>query len=89
MSPKYVGYSNETLEAQLEVKAGDKIMCDLCQEQHELTAASDLENGEPVAGLLFYKCGESVFLGAVSGKLVIHTKPDASGDTPLGGEDKP
>ena len=70
----YIGFSNETLAKLLPAKAGDEIYCK-CGSRHRLVAADD---GSEL--LLFYRCGDQSFLGAVAGKLVVGTPSDVHGD---------
>ena len=78
MPTPYVGFSNDTLAAQPVVKRGDMITCTKCRGKHELTG-SEADDGT-VDLLLFYKCGDTTFLGAVDSRSVVGRKPDASGE---------
>lgn len=64
----YVYFANESLERLPAVKPGESIECPSCGESHELKG--DNHGG---TALLFYRCG------AVSGRLVVGVKADASG----------
>ncbi len=70
----YVGFSNETLRKCRPVKPGDKIHCPSCHQEHELVTADDGS-----ALLLFYKCGNTSYLGAINGRCTIETAADCSG----------
>lgn len=78
MSIPYVGYGNETLAKMPAVKDGEPIICPRCQGTHNLEAAKD-KDGNKTDVLMFYRCGEGDFLGAVAGKLVAGLKADVSG----------
>jgi hypothetical protein len=65
----YVGFSNQTLDRLPAVKPGDEITCGVCGKRHALEAAAD---GSTL--LLFYKCGETLYLGAVRGRSVVGQK---------------
>lgn len=77
MSTPYVGFGNDTLGKLPAAKAGGMILCPHCRAQHELKGGT--ENGKPTELLLFYKCGEKSYLGAVAGRLVINQPADVSG----------
>ena len=53
-------------------------MCKKCNKLHELEGGKD-SAGNPTEILLFYKCGENDYLGAVANKLVIDVIPTVSG----------
>jgi hypothetical protein len=74
----YIGFGNETLEKLPCVKAGDEIPCSQCGRTHILQAGTGAD-GQPSEGLLFYKCGDTSYLGAVKGRVVTWRKPDVSG----------
>lgn len=74
----FVGYGNDSLEKLPPAKAGNKILCPKCKQEHVLEAADD---GSEL--LLFYKCKGKVYLGAVGGRCVVLAKPDASGSVTL------
>jgi hypothetical protein len=73
MTP-YIGFGNDTLKRLPSVKPGDSIDCPTCKGKHKLEAASD---GSTL--LLFYKCGNQLYLGAIDGKCTIGVKADVSG----------
>ena len=73
MKTPYIGYGNDTLQRQPRVKAGDKIQCEHCDQQHVL------EDSDTPSILLFYKCGSKSYLAAINGQSIIGTKPDCSG----------
>jgi len=75
MKTPYIGFSNETLDKMPTVKAGDIIECQKCGGDHVLMAADD---GSEL--LLFYRCSGGLYLGAVAGKMMMHIKPDVSGE---------
>jgi len=79
----YVGFANETLERLKDVRKGDVIICPRCGKQHVLKAGRN-EKGEESDLILFYKCGEQIYLGAINGKLVAGVKPDAKGGIKCG-----
>jgi len=74
----YIGFDNQTLDGLPSVEAGHVFVCPRCGETHELVAPD--EGGDII---LFYRCSDKFYLGAVSGKLVIATKPDVSGKLSL------
>lgn len=74
MSTPYIGFGNDTLGKMPQVAIGDQIICPQCQCVHKLEGD---DNGGDL--LMFYRCGESSYLGAVARKLVAGLKPDVSG----------
>ncbi len=78
MTTPYIGFGNDTLGKLPRVTVGQKIVCPRCGLLHELEAGKN-DRGEPVDTLLFYRCGEKAYLGAVAGRLTIKVKPDVSG----------
>ena len=64
----FVVFDHKTLELSEWVEAGDEIKCPNCNLQHQLECAT--ENGKPIQRLLFYKCGESCYLGAIANRLI-------------------
>ena len=78
MSTPYVGYGNDTLAKLPKVADGEPIICPKCQSVHKLEAAKD-KDGNKSDVLLFYRCGEGDYLGAVAGRLVAGIKADVSG----------
>jgi len=74
----YIGFGFDTLSTQPTANKGQKIDCPHCEKKHILRPAKDGE-GKEDDSLLFFKCGTSLYLGAVGKKLVIKLKPDISG----------
>ena len=74
----YVGFGADTLSDCPPVKEGDEFHCPRCNERHKLICA--LDNGEKTDLLMFYRCGEGTYLGAIRGKLVAHAKADCGGE---------
>lgn len=79
----YIGFGNETLEKLKDVEEGDMITCPRCGKQHVLKAGTD-EKGNKTDVILFYECGNEVYLGAINGKLVAGIKPDVKGGIECG-----
>jgi hypothetical protein len=73
----YIGYSNETLNRQPIVYAGDTIRCVHCGQDHELGPS---DSGD-VNLLLWYHCGKKAYVGAVASRSVVGIKPDFTGKT--------
>jgi|TARA_Y100000310_G_scaffold344647_1_gene458526 hypothetical protein len=69
----YIGFSNETLDKLPSVKAGDRIECTQCGQEHALIPPDDWEKGDKESIILFYCCNGNSFLGAVNGKLTSQT----------------
>lgn len=78
MSTPYIGFGNATLRKLPRVAEGDEIHCPHCNGYHVLETSKD-ERGEPSTLLMFYQCGDKMYLGAIEGRLVAHSKPDVSG----------
>ena len=75
-SVPYVGFSNDSLAKMERAKAGDEIICQKCARTHVL------EDSTPPM-LLFYKCGDAIYLGGIDGRLTVGKKADvASGREP-------
>ena len=79
MGTPYVGFGNDTLDKLPPAKKGDMVFCSNCGGEHPLECGTD-EDGNESNLLMFYKCGEESFLGAVAGKCVILKKSDVSGE---------
>jgi hypothetical protein len=66
--------SNKELEDKPIVKAGDKISCKRCGKKHILRKAEGvIDNSDKIevkGDLLYYKCGENVYLGLVANRLI-------------------
>lgn len=77
MSTPWIAFSNSTLNDLPPVKSGDEISCDKCNGRHVLEQTKC--DGEYSDFCLVYKCGDALYLGAVNGRLLAHTKPDAHG----------
>ena len=75
MKTPYIGLSNETLNLLPKVKMGEVIKCTRCMGEHVLEPAVD---GSEL--LLFYHCGENLYLAAVDGRLVVDINADVSGE---------
>ena len=74
MSTPYIGFGNDTLGKMPLVAIGEPIICPLCTQVHKLKGD---DNGGDL--LMFYRCGNKTYLGAVSRRLVAGIKPDVSG----------
>ncbi len=76
----YIGFDNATLEGLPLAAVGDLVQCPHCDDEHRL------RDSKP-PGLLFYECGDKVYLGAVGGRLITqHLSehgPDVSGEVEL------
>lgn len=70
MSTPYVCFGNETLDKLPEVREGDIVKCDKCGEGHKLECGTS--DGKKSDVLMFYKCGENTYLGAIDGKCVVN-----------------
>lgn len=82
MTTPYIGFSNDTLERQPKVAAGDTFVCPHCSKQHALEAAQD-DKGQDTDVALFYNCRGKAYLGAVGGRLIVGVEADASGEADL------
>lgn len=74
MSTPYIGFGNDTLKKLPIVHKGDMVACPHCKGSHPLLPTDD--GGEI---LMFYKCADKSYLGAVDGRLVVGTPVDCSG----------
>lgn len=75
MTTPFIGFGNDTLKNQPEVKPGDKFICPTCNNEHVLFGG---DNGETL--LLGYYCEDGkMYLGAVGGRLIAGLKPDVKG----------
>jgi len=81
MSTPYIGFGNDTLAKLPPAKEGDEIDCPNCGGRHALECGTT--SGKKINLLMFYKCGEATYLGAVAGKLTIGQKADVSGSMDL------
>ena len=75
MTIPYIGFDNQTLAKQDKVYIGEYILCPQCKGAHILEGD---DNGGDF--LLFYKCDEVIYLGAVSNSLITGIKADISGE---------
>lgn len=78
MSTPYIGFENNTLDKLSSVKKGDMVFCKNCGGEHPLECCID-ESGVESDSLMYYKCGEKTFLGAIDGKCTASKKADCSG----------
>jgi hypothetical protein len=79
----YIGFSNETLREQPRVKKGDVIVCPHCSEKHVLKCGQKvMDDGSKVDSdlLLYYNCGDKVYLAAIANQLIIPAKADVTGE---------
>lgn len=67
----FVAYGNDELERKPHINEGDKIICPHCGKEHEVQAGTNAETGKKTDLLLFYHCGDNVFLAGVAGKNVM------------------
>lgn len=80
VSTPYIGFGNDTLERQPEVRIGSRIRCPKCKRFHKLMPFHKSWNGVEPAPLAFYLCKKQPYLGAVNGRLIAGLKPDVSGE---------
>jgi hypothetical protein len=62
----FVAFSNDELAAKPRAKVGQKITCPRCNGKHKLEYPGD---GSTI--IMFYRCGDALYLGALDGALVI------------------
>ena len=74
MTTPFIAFGNDTLKEQPLVNKG-QIITAPCGHDHVLIGD---DNGGDF--LLFYECGEKVFLAAVNHRLVTYAKPDGNGE---------
>ncbi len=75
----WIAFGNDTLEKLPLAHKGQEIDCPQCHGKHELQAGKT-KDGEESMLLLFYECGNSLYMGAVAGRLTIGQKADVSGE---------
>ena len=91
MKTPFIGFSNNTLKELSRVNIGDPIVCPNCGNIHTLkdperttkydyTTGKYVEFSKETPILMFYKCEDSLYLGAVDGKLVVGVGADVSGE---------
>lgn len=73
----YVGFGNDTLDKRLPLERDDLIDCPICKGVHPVKNGT--VDGKESHLLLFYKCGEKIYLAGIAGKSVIGIKADVSG----------
>ena len=78
----YIGFGNDQLKNQPEVKEGMEIICKVCGLLHKIEFATDSKTGKKDNILGFYKCPQTkdMYLASVSGKLCMGVKPCAGGE---------
>jgi hypothetical protein len=76
-----IAFTNKTLNECIDVQEGTEIPC-RCGQTHKLEAGTEKTPEGIVKStlLLFYRCQDSVYLGAVNGKFVAGIKPDIAHD---------
>ena len=79
MGTPYIGFSNEQLKQFPQAKEGMLVECKKCGKDHRLKCSKDAQ-GNKINIMMFYECGNKVYLGAVNGKLVFQAKPGCSGE---------
>lgn len=77
MNIPYIGFGNDTLEKLPKCKEGDIVFCSNCGGEHPLECGTS--KGKKSDLIMFYKCGENLFLGAIAGRCIILKKADVSG----------
>jgi len=75
MSTPYIGFGNDSLSKLPTVKPGDEITCPECGARHKLETP---DGGSTL--VMFYKCGDGLYLGAVDGRCTVGVKSDVSGN---------
>lgn len=76
----YIGFGNDKLAKLPKAEKGMLIECLNCGKDHPLQCVKDTEAGQESSTLMFYECGEKLYLGAVAGRLVFNAKPSCSGE---------
>ncbi len=79
----YVGFENATLEKLPPLIAGDDLDCPHCGGTHAAEAGGDPDTGGTSEMLLFYHCGQTMYLAGVAGKNVTDARADISGEASL------
>ena len=79
MGTPYIGFGNEQLKQLPSAKEGMLVECKKCGKDHPLRCGKD-EQGNKTNILMFYKCDNNLYLGAINGKLVFQLKPGCSGE---------
>lgn len=68
----YIGFGNDTLARQPDLKAGDLVDCPICKGKHEV-----FDSKPPM--MLFFRCGDTSYLAGMKGKSTMHVPSDCSG----------
>jgi len=66
-----ISFSNDELDECPEVDEGYIVHCAICGGEHPLECSTDTKTKEKTTDLMFYRCGERMYLGAVKGRLVV------------------
>ncbi len=66
----FVSFGNDELEAAIDLKKDDTIVCPHCTKFHKVKCGIDTKTGKETDTLLFYNCGEKTYLAGVNGKKV-------------------
>lgn len=77
MSTPYIGFGNDTLNKLPKCKKGDMVFCVNCGGEHPLECGTSEDKECDL--LMFYKCGDKTYLGAVDGRCTVLQKADVSG----------
>jgi hypothetical protein len=74
MNISYIGFKNDTLIKLPKAKEGDDVFCIKCGGKHPLQCGTSKNKKSDL--ILFYKCGNKMYLGAVAGKCTVLKKAD-------------
>lgn len=75
----YIGFGNDTLEKLPPLNVNDRIKCPHCGGQHIVEGGKD-RDGKETNTVLFYTCGEQVYLAGIAGRCTIGQDADVSGE---------
>jgi hypothetical protein len=73
----YIGFSNDTLRQQRQMRIGENVKCPHCLEFHEVRGG--VVKGRESDLLMFYSCGKNTYLCGLDGKSIMGTTSDVSG----------
>jgi hypothetical protein len=79
-----LAFGNDELEPCPDAYPGYVVHCMRCGEQHSLECGTDKNTGEPTSDLMFYRCGDEEYLGAIGGKVVVSILTKRSQDASMG-----
>jgi len=81
MKEPYIGFTSDTIQNQPSAQEGQLITCPTCGGKHPLECGTS--TGVKSNLILFYQCGDKLYMGALDGHLMIGVKSDVHGEVEM------